>query len=199
MAIGAIAQPQVAVAQVKAASTQWLEAVTERDGTKAISLLNAGVAGLINAPSRENGETALHIVARRGDAVWIRFLIDRGAKPDSLDKAGNSPLMIAVLNDDAETARLLLDRGASVDFVNARGETALMRAVQLRKPVLVRLLIAQGADAGRADYVTGLSARDYAMRDARSTTLLEALTPRQTPIADEDYDLDPGSITTKAD
>lgn len=192
----AIAQPHGAAAQDKSPSTQLLEAVASRDGTKVIALLNAGTTGLINSPSDESGETALHLVVRRGDAIWIRFLLDKRAKPDVLDNAGHSPLMIAILNGDVETALMLLERGASVDFVNTRGESALMRAVQLRNPVLVRLLIAQGADPDRADYAAGLSARDYATRDARSATLLAALTPRQAPARDM---LDVGPIVTKAD
>lgn len=174
----AIAQPHAAAAQDPAGSVRLLKAVTDRDGAAVIALLNTGSEGLINTPSRDNGETALHIVTRRGDATWVRFLIGKGATPDVLDNAGNSPLMIAIFNDDSEIASVLLDEGAKADFINARGETALIRAVQLRKPALVRLLIAHGANPDLADYVAGLSARDYATRDARSTALLNALTRR---------------------
>lgn len=179
-------QTPIALAQESAAaSTRFLKAVDERDGTTVMQMLTAGAPGLIDSRGGERDETALHIVTRRGDAVWIRFLTSKGARPDVLDKDGNSPLMIAIFNDDSETARLLLNHGASADFINTRGETALIRAVQLRKPLLVRLLIAEGADPDRADYVAGLSARDYALRDTRSTALLDALTPREAPADDE--------------
>lgn len=177
-------QPVAASAQTPSPSTRFLKAVTDRDGTTATQMLTFGADGLIDSHGGDLDETALHIATRRGDATWIRFLIDKRATRDVLDKEGNSPLMIAVLNDDDETARLLLQRGASVDFLNSRGESALIKAVQLRKPMLVRLLIANHADPERADYVAGLSARDYAMRDARSTVLIDALTPRAKPTDD---------------
>ncbi len=177
-------QPHVAAAQQAASSVRFLKAVTDRDGTAVMALLNASIDGLINSADRDNGETALHIVARRGDGQWIRYFIGKGATPDVVDKAGYSPLMVAISNDDVETAKLLLELGARVDFANTRGETGLIKAVQLRKPVLVRMLVAHGADPDRADYVAGLSARDYATRDARSAALLDALTPRPAGAAD---------------
>ncbi|TXC73421.1 ankyrin repeat domain-containing protein [Sphingorhabdus soli] len=178
LGLAVIGQPQTVMAQEALPSVRFLKAVTDRDGTAVMTLLGTASNGLINTADRDSGETALHIVTQRGDSEWIRFMIGKGANPDVLDKAGRSPLMIAVFNSDSETAQLLLDLGASANFANSRGETALIRAVQLRKPVLVRMLVAHGADPDRADYVAGLSARDYATRDARSDALLDALTPR---------------------
>ena len=62
----------------------------------------------INAQSA-NGKTLLHIAANAGDAAFVRYLLDHGAKVDTLDNGGNAPL------DDAEGAdveMMLLDAGA---------------------------------------------------------------------------------------
>lgn len=173
---GSIAIPTPAAAQATTTPTAtFLKAVDARDGTTVTAMLISGGAQMANVHGGDREETALHVVARRRDALWARFLIGQGANPDVLDKASHSPLMIAIFNDDINMARTLLDDGAAADFSNARGETPLILAVQQRKSALIRLLVAHGADPDRADFVAGLSARDYATRDARSASLVDAL------------------------
>jgi hypothetical protein len=48
--------------------------------------------------------------------------------------------------------------------------------VQIRDIGLVRLLVAQGANADKRDTIAGMSARDYAERDARTSGIVEVLT-----------------------
>jgi ankyrin repeat protein len=55
--------------------------------------LEAGVD--INA-FNANGQTALHAAAARGDDATVRFLTERGAKLDTKDKRGNTPLDTAL-------------------------------------------------------------------------------------------------------
>jgi hypothetical protein len=48
----------------------------------------------INASS-ENGQTALHLAVTVRSEAFIKFLIDRGAKVDTKDKQGRTPVDVA--------------------------------------------------------------------------------------------------------
>lgn len=156
-------------------SYNFLKAVRDRDGAKVTEFVNEPGATVINTKDNTTGETALHIVVARRDAVWIGFMLAKGAKPNLTDNNGTTPLMLAAQLRFVDGARLLLGNGALVDKANDRGETPLIRAVQLRDLAMVRLLVANGANADKVDSLAGMSARDYAKRDTRSTTILEAL------------------------
>ena len=87
----------------------------------------------------------------------INLLLDKGAKMDTPDGNGTTPLMWAV--QKITPTKILIEKGANVNLQNKNGETALMLAVKggfLRKilfiPVIgpfmdaTKLLIAKGAD-----------------------------------------------------
>ncbi|MEI7491625.1 MAG: ankyrin repeat domain-containing protein [Bacteroidota bacterium] len=87
----------------------------------------------------------------------ITLLLDKGAKPDTPDGNGTTPLMWAV--QKITPTKILIERGANVNIQNKNGETALMLAVKgglvktsMFMPVIgpykdaVKLLIAKGAD-----------------------------------------------------
>ena len=154
----------------------FLQAVSERDGTKATEALKDDAA-LINTRHPDNGETALAIVAKRRDGTWLRFLLAKDADPAIADKQGMTPLMHAALLNFTDGAEELLNAKAPVDQTNRRGETALILAVQTKNVAMVRLLMRRGANPDKADHATGMSARDYAKRDDRTgqlVTILEA-------------------------
>ncbi|HEY9579779.1 MAG TPA: ankyrin repeat domain-containing protein [Rhizorhapis sp.] len=165
--------PTVAHAQFSD-SYNFLKAVKDRDGDKVINLI--GEPGtIINTRDSTTGETALHIVIARRDAVWVNFLLGKGARPDIADNKGTTPLMLATQLRFLDGVQLLLANGAQVDKANDRGETPLIRAVQLHDLAMVRFLIANGANPDKADTLAGMSALDYAKRDTRSTAILSAL------------------------
>ncbi len=166
-------------------SYTFLKAVRDRDGEEATRLLSDQSSRLVNTRDVGNGETALIIVAKRRDLVWLRFLAARGADVNLADRQGMTPLMHATLLGFAEGATELLERGAVVDQANRRGETALIMAVQRRDPALVRLLVRRGANPDRSDHVAGLTARDYARRDDRTGTILALLDSKE-PAPDRD-------------
>lgn len=176
--IAAVASAPVA-AQLFSDSYQFLEAVRERDGTKATELLSGPSGTIINTRDRSTNETALHIVVARRDTVWLNFLIQRGADTNLADRSGLTPLLSAAQIGFVEGAQILLNRGARVNQGNGRGETALHLAVQRRDIAMVRTLVAAGADADIQDNVAGKSARDYAAEDNRSTAVLAALNERR--------------------
>ncbi len=166
--------PHVAQAQFSD-SFNFLKAVRDRDGEKAMKLMDKPGGTVINTRDVKSGETALHIVVARRDLAWLNFMLAKGGKPDLANAAGDTPLMVATQLRWLDGARVLLANGATIDKANDNGETALVRAVQLRDLAMVRLLVAQGANPDKRDAIAGMSARDYAEREGRATGLTEAL------------------------
>lgn len=162
-------------AQLFSDSYQFLEAVRERDGTKAMQLLAGPSGTLINTRDRVTGETGVHIAVARRDTVWLNFLTQRGADTNLADRSGTTPLLSAAAIGFVDGVQVLIARGARVDMPNGRGETALHLAVQRRDLALVRALIAAGANPDAQDNVAGKSPRDYATDDTRSAAVLAAL------------------------
>jgi ankyrin repeat protein len=140
----------------------FLKAVKDRDGTKATAFLDEPGSTLVNARDLSTGESALHIVVQRRDETWTRFLLERGANPNAVDKQGNTPLSIASSLGFVEGVEQLVKRGARIDVANSAGETPLISAVHRRDIAMIRLLLKNGASADRTDN-SGRSARDYAM------------------------------------
>lgn len=184
-AAAALLVPGVASAQFSD-SYNFLKAVKDRDGSKATEIISKPGSGsvIIDTRDREKGETALHLVTRGRDLLWMNFLLGKGAKADVRDSEGNSPLMIATQLRFVEGVQALLSNRANVNLANSSGETPLIRAVQQRDLVLVRLLFNAGANPDKADTIAGLSARDYAKRDVRGAAILRIIDePRAKPAA----------------
>jgi len=156
-------------------SYNFLKAVKDRDGNKATELLGKGGPNLINTPDFSTNERAIHLVAKDGDLSWLAFLLGKGARVDLKDNQGNTPLMYAVRSSFLDGARLLIAKGAQVNAANSLGETPLIIAVQKRDVPMTRLLLTEGADPSKKDTGSGMSARDYAIRDGRSEALLRLM------------------------
>lgn len=156
-------------------SYQFLQAIRESKGNDVDKLLNKPGTVIINTHDRSTGETALHIVVRRGDETYLRYLLSRGADPNAKDGQGNTPLILATNSGAATLIDLLVKGGANVNLANSSGETPLIRAVQRRDLALVRILLAAGGDPDQSDRIAGLSARDYAHQDSRSPALAKVI------------------------
>lgn len=179
MAVAAMAValllPGAASAQFMSESYKFLEAIRKSDGEAVSKYVEAPGTTLVNTRDRTTGETALMIVIGRRDITYMRYLLGHGARTDIAANDGRTPLMTAVEKRFAEGVEVLLSNGANVNQANGKGETPLIRAVQLQDVAMVRQLIAAGADPKKGDSLTGMSARDYAERDARIPGMLEAL------------------------
>lgn len=171
-----IAVPVAAPAQRMSDSYEFLKAVKDANGNKVTEMLDKPGSTMVNTREQSTGDTALHIVTRRGDATYVNFLISRGAAINAQDARGNTPLLIAVNGSCTACIELLLDRRANLNLPNASGETPLIRAVQLRNLDLADKLLKAGANPDQADRVAGMSARDYAKVDNRSPALTKLLT-----------------------
>jgi ankyrin repeat protein len=156
-------------------SYSFLKAVKDRDGAKANELLGKGSPTLIDTADLSTGERGLHIAVKERDLSWVGFLLQKGARIDLKDGQGNTPLMVAARIGNLDAARVLISRGANLNVTNATGETPLIAAVQRRDSAMTRLLLTQGADLSKRDTGTGLTARDYAVRDGRSEAILKLM------------------------
>lgn len=173
-ALAALVLATPAGAQVQSEIDTFISAVRDRDGAKAMEVLESRGPSVVNARNGK-GETPLTIAVGNRDSMWTRFLLQKGANPDLADRSGDTPLIVAARIGFTDAADWLLDAGAKVDGTNRKGETPLIVAVQQRNVALVRLLLDKGASPTVTDNVVGLSARDYAQRDTRSRELLRLI------------------------
>lgn len=71
-----------------------------------VRLLVEHGATRVNQPG-ENGVTALHLAALRGDADMVRILLANGADPDLIDNSGRSALDFARKNNNLRLLRMM--------------------------------------------------------------------------------------------
>lgn len=168
-------------AQQQSASYKFLQAVRTGDGSVVTQMLDQPGQRIVNTRDTTTGEAALHIVVKRGDATYLRYLLSKGADPNVRDNAGNTPMMLAVQEGEPGLIDILALVKANANLGNSGGETPLIRAVQRRDLALVRSLLAAGANPDQPDNIAGMSARDYAKADPRAVPVLKVLA--DTPVA----------------
>ncbi|KAL3654755.1 RAC-alpha serine/threonine-protein kinase [Castilleja foliolosa] len=71
--------------------------------------------GLDPNESDNNGRTALHIAASKGNKNCVLLLLDKGADPNSRDLEGSVPLWEAINGGHKPIIKLLSDNGATLD------------------------------------------------------------------------------------
>lgn len=118
--------------------------------------LKAAAAALQNdagaADTDDNGDTALHIAARRADRAMMALLLSYGPGCiDAPDRGGHTALTAAAARGDTDTLRFLLDHGAGLDAPAASGDTPLMQALAMRQYAALDLLARAGAAIGQTD------------------------------------------------
>ncbi|WP_336985719.1 ankyrin repeat domain-containing protein [Altererythrobacter aquiaggeris] len=153
-----------AAAQSFSDSYKFLKAVREKDGSIVSEMAAQPGSMIVNTRDATTLDTALHIVAERGDTVWVRYFLQKGARVDVRNKRGETPLILAVNGNHVESVRELIAAGANIDEGNVTGETPLIAAILRRDTVMIRALLEGGANPDRSDN-SGRSARDYAMLD----------------------------------
>lgn len=86
--------------------------------------------------------TALHFAAVNAGPGMVKFLLDAGAKTDTLDVRGMTPLMSAFATDRAnpETVRLLLAKGSDPNIRSKAGESTYDWARKFNNPAMLPLL-----------------------------------------------------------
>ena len=157
----AVSTPVPAAAQLYSQGYEFLQAVDDRDGDAVTEMLNQPGTQVVNTRDITTGETGLHIVAKRRDPTWVKFLLQRGANPNIRDKNGVYPIQISTNLGDVDSVEQMIKRGAQVDVADNQGETPLIAAVHKRDLTMISRLLKEGADPDRNDN-SGRSARDYA-------------------------------------
>ena len=152
---------------------KFLQAVEKSDLDKVKELTNKN-STIVDSRDLSDGHSALHILVKRRDGPWLRYMLTLGTNPNLADKQGVTPLMLASQLGFVEGIELLAQKGAKVDEPNDAGETPLMLAVHKRDVPMTRILLAAGADPDRSDN-SGRSARDYAKLDGADSPILEAI------------------------
>ncbi len=135
----------------------------------------------INTREVTSGDGALHIVVKRGDDKYLRYLLQKGADANLRDGRGNTPMLLATQLGQRDMIPILLAARANPNLGNQSGVTPIIMAVQNRDIDLVRTLLAGKADPDQRDLLAGKSARDYAEQDARAGAIAKLLadTPKQ--------------------
>ncbi|MCA9278370.1 MAG: ankyrin repeat domain-containing protein [Phycisphaeraceae bacterium] len=111
-------------------TTSLMEAVqhitSTRDGVIR-AILETGPDVDARAP---NGDNALMIASRMGNAQAITDLLEAGADPNATNAMGKTPLMIASETSTFDCVLLLLNGGANVNMVDNNGRTASELALE---------------------------------------------------------------------
>lgn len=136
-----------------------LHAVRNSDGPAVRVLLGQKVD--VNA-SDDDGATALHWAAQRGDDVVTASLIRAGARVNVANEYGVTPLWLACHNGSAAVAETLLKAGADPNKALPSGETPLMTAAHTGQSGVVDALLARGADANAKESLMGQTALMWA-------------------------------------
>ena len=167
-------------AQQQSESYKFLTAIKEAKGDEVIAMLDRPGSRVINARDIGSGEGALHIVVKRGDSTYLRYLLQKGADANLRDGQGITPMLLAVRTGQSEMIPILAAARGNPNLGDKAGVTPLILATQGRKIEMVRLLLAAKADPDQVDHVAGQSARDYAVNDPRNTVIakLYADTPK---------------------
>lgn len=121
-----------------------LAAVAENSFARAVAALDAGAD-----PNTvdEFGERPLTTLAAQPRAQrLIRYLLECGAKPQLMNRHGQTPLMIACARGLMLNVRTLAP-ATELDQINRRGETALTYAMVWNRPKVAEYLLREGASA----------------------------------------------------
>ena len=172
-ALACVAAP--AFAQGQSEGYKFLSAVRDAKNNEVLEMLGKPGSNIINTRDVTSGEGALHIVIKRGDEVYLRFLLQKGADANLRDGKGNTPLLLAVTLGQTNMIPILTAAGANPNLANSAGETPLIRAVQRRDVGMIRVLLAENADPDQADIMAGMSARAYAKQDGRNPIVSKLL------------------------
>ncbi|MCW3109283.1 MAG: ankyrin repeat protein [Segetibacter sp.] len=92
------------------------------------------------------GFTPLILAVYNNSVDVVDFLLQKGAKTDGQDAAGNTALMGVCFKGYKELAQKLVDAGADVNERNSNGATALTFAATFGHLEIAELLLKKGAN-----------------------------------------------------
>jgi ankyrin repeat protein len=87
------------------------------------------------------GQTALHILAQRGETDAVCWILGQGANPNVANDLGSTPLIDAAKCGHLAVCEALLAAGADPDMRERSGDTALAGAALCGQTEVVALLL----------------------------------------------------------
>ena len=123
------------------------------------------------------GVTLLHVAVEYANFEMVKYLISKGAKVNSKDKVGRTPLLM--LDDDEiglEIFRILVKNGANLNLRDEDGQTPLMIACDDENIDLVKLLLDAGANPNIKD-----DEGETALKKTNSEAIKKMLIDRMSP------------------
>lgn len=126
-------------------------------------------------------QTSLHFAACFGSVACAAVLLQNGARVDSEDYRGDTPLFLGL--ESAHTllaSKLLEDHGADPKHINREGQTSLHIAAKAGQPKLVPTLLSSGVDPRCRDHFRN-SALFYAVQKGHKEfveCLIKNVSPR---------------------
>jgi len=108
--------------------------------------------------NKENGWTALHWAAAKGNNNVVRYLIKKGAyiNIEAETDYNQTPLLFALKYKKNKTARLLIDLGADINKQDSYENSPLLYAFHHKNREMVKYLVEKGARPG----IQGLNIND---------------------------------------
>jgi ankyrin repeat protein len=85
------------------------------------------------------------------DICIIDVLIKNGARVNSRDQNGNTPLFYAITRDNFNIVELLVKNGSNVDTKNKADNTPLFYAITIKNPDIIEFLVQKGANINAQD------------------------------------------------
>lgn len=86
---------------------------------------------IIAIDSRDSdGDTPLHVIARRGDVAAVSVLLAAGANPNAIGDMGETPLHVAIAKGSIQVVNALMRNGARADIRSEFGDTGMERAMK---------------------------------------------------------------------
>ncbi|XP_057216614.1 ankycorbin isoform X1 [Triplophysa rosa] len=115
-----------------------LSAVEHGETDKVTSLLSK--KGACPTKLDNEGKSALHVAAARGQAECLAVILAHGADVSLPDASGFTALHLAAKNNHPECAKKLIQSKCAVDAVDSSGRTALHHAAASGNAAIVQLL-----------------------------------------------------------
>ena len=119
-------------------------------------------AGMSVNARDEDGDTALHVAARRGHLEVVEYLVGAGAYVRAANWSGRTALHVAAAFEHLEVLEFLVGAGADVNATDKRGRTALHDAALWGRLAVVEFLVGAGADMDARDNEYGRTALHFA-------------------------------------
>ncbi|XP_047126788.1 serine/threonine-protein phosphatase 6 regulatory ankyrin repeat subunit B isoform X1 [Hydra vulgaris] len=91
--------------------------------------------------TRDYGDTALHLAARRKELNLIRILVQAETIINQINIEGQTALHIAVLESDIDSVEYLINENASANIKDKRNRTAIHIATEVGSIEIINLLI----------------------------------------------------------